>query len=97
VITAAILAGVIFAAVMVSILVLIRIGMNREHGRYLSSQAPGRLAGATRAVAGLHVIRPGPSVQVLSPPGLDGPDARAPATDGTNDPEPSNGARHDTR
>ena len=91
-ITATILAGVFFAAVMVSILVLIRIGMNREHGRYLSPQAPTRLAGATRAIAGLHVSMPGRDVQVLSPADPDGPCAWAPATDEIADPEPSDGA-----
>ncbi len=91
-ITATILAGVFFTAVMVSILVLIRIGMNREHGRYLSNQAPTRLAGATRAIAGLHVSMPGRNIQMLSPANRDGPCAGTPAADGTADPEPSNGA-----
>lgn len=91
-ITATILAGVFFAAVMVSILVLIRIGMNREHGRYLSNQAPTRLAGATRAIAGLHVSMPGRNVQVLSPTDPDAPWAGTPATDEIADPEPTNGA-----
>ena len=90
-ITATILAGVFFAIVLVSMLVLIRIGMNREHGRYLSIQAPTRLAGATRAIAGLHVSMPERNVQVLSTADPDDPCIRAPATSTAADPEPSDG------
>ena len=90
-ITATILTGVFFAIVLVSILVLIRIGMNREHGRYLSTQAPTRLAGATRAIAGLHVSMPGRNIQMLSAADLDDPCTQASATSTAADPEPGDG------
>jgi hypothetical protein len=92
VITATILAGVFFLAVLVSILALIKVGMNREHSRHLSTQAPTRLAGATRAIAGLHVRMPGRDVQVLSPADPDDPCAEAPATSRTPGPRPGKGA-----
>ena len=91
-ITAATLAGAVFALILVGFLALIRIGMNRERGRFLSTQAPTRLAGATRAIAGLHVIMPGRDLQVLSPTGPDDPHAGASATSTPAGPRPSNGA-----
>ena len=65
--TVIILAGALFAATMIGLLVLIRVGMTREQDRYLANDAPTRLAGLTRSIAGLHVRMPERDVRVLSP------------------------------
>jgi hypothetical protein len=74
VIIATIFAGAFFAVAVVSLLVLMRVAMNREHRSYLSNQAPTPLARAMRTISGLHVQMPERDLQVLSGPphrGLD--------------------------
>jgi hypothetical protein len=41
-----------------SVLVLMRAGMNREHDRYLSNEAPTLISAAARVVSGLYVRMP---------------------------------------
>jgi hypothetical protein len=74
VIIATIFAGAFFAVAVVSVLVVMRVAMNREHRGYLSNDAPTRLARAMRTISGLHVQMPERDLQVLSGPvsaGLD--------------------------
>jgi hypothetical protein len=66
VIIATIFAGAFFAVALVGVLVLIRVGMNREHQGYLSNEAPTPLARAMRTISGLHVQMPERDLQVLS-------------------------------
>jgi len=66
VIIATIFAGAFFAAAVVSVLVLMRVAMNREHRGYLSNDAPTPLARAMRTISGLHVQMPERDLQVLS-------------------------------
>jgi hypothetical protein len=68
VIIATIFSGLFFAATMVAVLVLMRVGMNRENRRYLSNEAPTRLARAMRTISGLHVQMPERDLQVLPGP-----------------------------
>jgi hypothetical protein len=68
VIIATIFAGAFFAAAVVSVLVLMRVAMNREHRGYLSNDAPTPLARAMRTISGLHVQMPERNLQVLSGP-----------------------------
>ena len=65
-IIATIFAGAFFAVAVVSLLVLMRVAMNREHRSYLSNQAPTPLARAMRTISGLHVQMPERDLQVLS-------------------------------
>jgi hypothetical protein len=74
VIIATILAGAFFALAVVSVLVLMRVGMNREHRGYLSNDAPTPLARAMRTISGLHVQMPERDLQVLSKPAHSGLD-----------------------
>ena len=73
-IIATIFAGAIFAVVLVSLLVLMRVAMNREHRGYLSNDAPTPLARAMRTISGLHVQMPERDLQVLSRPARTGLD-----------------------
>jgi hypothetical protein len=66
VIIATIFAGAFFAVAVVSLLVLMRLAMNREHRGYLSNDAPTPLARAMRTISGLHVQMPERDLQVLS-------------------------------
>jgi hypothetical protein len=86
VIIATIFAGAFFAVALVVVLVLMRVGMNREHRGYLSNEAPTPLARAMRTISGLHVQMPERDLQVLSGParpGLDRDDDE-PTIPGTN-------------
>jgi hypothetical protein len=74
VIIATIFAGAFFAVAVVSLLVLMRVAMNREHRGYLSNEAPTPLARAMRTISGLHVQMPERDLQVLSQPIHSGPD-----------------------
>ncbi len=67
-IIATIFAGAFFAVAVVSLLVLMRVAMNREHRGYLSNEAPTPLARAMRTISGLHVQMPERDLQVLSSP-----------------------------
>ena len=73
-IIATIFAGAFFAVSLVGVLVLMRVGMNREHRGYLSNDAPTPLARAMRAISGLHVQMPERELQVLSGPARTGLD-----------------------
>ena len=73
-IIATIFAGAFFAVAVVSLLVLMRVGMNREHRGYLSNDAPTPLARAMRTISGLHVQMPERDLQVLSRPARTGLD-----------------------
>jgi hypothetical protein len=74
VIIATIFAGAFFAVAVVGVLVLMRVGMNREHRGYLSNEAPTRLARAMRTIFGLYVQMPERDLQVLSGPARTGLD-----------------------
>ena len=67
-IIATIFAGAFFAVAVVSVLVLMRVAMSREHRSYLSNDAPTPLARAMRTISGLHVQMPERDLQVLSRP-----------------------------
>ena len=71
-IIATIFAGAFFAVSLVGVLVLMRVGMNREHRSYLSNDAPTPLARAMRTISGLHVQMPERDLQVLSGPARTG-------------------------
>ena len=73
-IIATIFAGAFFAVAVVSLLVLMRVAMNREHRGYLSNDAPTPLARAMRTISGLHVQMPERDLQVLSAPARTGLD-----------------------
>ena len=73
-IIATIFAGAFFAVAVVSVLVLMRVAMNREHRGYLSNDAPTPLARAMRTISGLHVQMPERDLQVLSRPASTGLD-----------------------
>ena len=73
-IIATIFAGAFFVVTLVGVLVLMRVGMNREHRGYLSNEAPTPLARAMRAISGLHVQMPERDLQVLSGPARTGLD-----------------------
>ena len=73
-IIATIFAGAFFAVAVVSLLVLMRVAMNREHRGYLSNDAPTPLARAMRTISGLHVQMPERDLQVLSGPARTGLD-----------------------
>ena len=75
-IIATIFAGAFFAVAVVSLLVLMRVAMNREHRGYLSNEAPTPLARAMRTISGLHVQMPERDLQVLSRPDRTGLDQR---------------------
>ena len=92
-IIATIFAGAFFAVAVVSLLVLMRVAMNREHRGYLTNDAPTPLARAMRTISGLHVQMPQRDLQILSSPvrtGLDQDDE--PTIPGTN-PRPLEGIR----
>ena len=71
-IIATIFAGAFFAVALAAVLVLMRVGMNREHRGYLSNDAPTRLARVMRTISGLHVQMPERDLQVLSGPARTG-------------------------
>ena len=73
-IIATIFAGAFFAVALVGVLVVMRVGMNREHRGYLSNDAPTPLARAMRTISGLHVQMPQRDLQVLSGPARTGLD-----------------------
>jgi uncharacterized membrane protein len=52
------LAAVFLAGAAVAIVVLATVGTRREPDGWLSTQAPGLLAGLSRRILGLHVRRP---------------------------------------
>jgi hypothetical protein len=52
------LAVAILVVAPAGVLVLMRAGMNREGERYLTNERPTRIAGAARAITGLHVRMP---------------------------------------
>jgi hypothetical protein len=74
VIIATIFAAGFFAVALVGVLVLMRVGMNREHPGYLSNEAPTPLARVMRTISGLHVQMPQRDLQVLSRPARTGLD-----------------------
>lgn len=57
IISVAIAVAVLIAA-LAGVLVLMRVGMNHEHDRYLSSEAPTRIAAVARLITGLYVHMP---------------------------------------
>ena len=90
-IIATIFAGAFFAVAVVSLLVLMRVAMNREHRGYLSNEAPTPLARAMRTISGLHVQMPERDLQVLSRPVHTGLDQSRRAHDPRRDPTPLRG------
>ncbi len=58
VIIGVVLAIAVLAAALNGVLVLMRVGMNRERERFLSNAAPTRIAAVARVISGLYVHMP---------------------------------------